>query len=68
MIQQVAAFEQAGAHLGNFAGVLATYHQSLCSAGFQRDEALVLTKDLQAILFSQAFNFGPTHDEEADEQ
>lgn len=67
MIQQVAAFEQAGAHLSNFAGMLATYHQSLCSAGFQRDEALVLTKELQTILFSQAFNFGPTPDEDAEE-
>lgn len=58
-IKAIAAYEQAGANLANFATMLFTYHKALCDSGFQRDEALVLVKELQAILFGQAFNFGP---------
>ena len=61
-MKSVSAFDQAGSHLSNFSGLLFTYHKSLCEAGFQRDEALVLVKELQATLFAQAFNFGPKPD------
>jgi len=63
----VSSFEQAGAHLGNFASLLFTYHESLCKAGFQRDEALELVRELQATLFAQAFNSGSKKDEYEDE-
>jgi len=63
----VSNFEQAGAHLGNFATLLHTYHKSLCEAGFQRDEALELVRELQSTLFTQAFNFGPQQNEDEDE-
>jgi hypothetical protein len=66
-MKQISAYEQAGANLGNFAGMLHTYHKSLCEAGFQRDEALVLVKELQSILFGQAFNFGPQQSDEDDD-
>jgi hypothetical protein len=56
----ISAFEQAGAHLGQFAAMLQTYHKSLCEAGFQRTEALELVRELQTTLFAAAFNFGPT--------
>lgn len=57
-IRAVSNFDQAGAHLGNFATLLATYHKALCEAGFQRDEALELVKVMQQTLFDQAFNMG----------
>jgi hypothetical protein len=60
----VSNFEQAGAHLGNFAVLLHTYHKSLCEAGFQRDEALELVRELQSTLFSQAFNLGTPPDDD----
>lgn len=65
-MKAVSNFEQAGAHLGQFAALLATYHKSLCEAGFQRDEALELVRELQTTLFAQAFNFGPqaSHDDD----
>lgn len=63
----VSNFEQAGAHLGNFATLLQTYHKSLCEAGFQRDEALELVRELQSTLFTQAFNFGPQASNDEDE-
>lgn len=58
-IRAVSNFDQAGAHLGNFAMLLSTYHKALCEAGFQRDEALQLVKEMQKTLFDQAFNMGP---------
>lgn len=58
-IRAVSNFDQAGAHLGNFAMLLSTYHKALCEAGFMRDEALELVKDMQKTLFDQAFNTGP---------
>lgn len=61
--RSISAFEQAGAHLGNFAGLLFAYHKSLCDAGFQRDEAISLVRELQKTLFEQAFNFGPTNND-----
>lgn len=64
----VSSFEQAGAHLGNFATLLFTYHKSLCDSGFQRDEALKLVIELQATLFAQAFNFGPQNRNEDDDE
>lgn len=57
----ISTFEQAGAHLGQFAGMLQAYHKSLCESGFQRSEALELVRELQTTLFAQAFNFGPNH-------
>ena len=63
----VSNFEQAGAHLGNFATLLCTYHKSLCEAGFQRDEALELVRELQSTLFTQAFNFGPQASNDEDD-
>jgi hypothetical protein len=43
-LKAISAFEQAGANLTPFASMLATYHTSLCQAGFQRQEALELVK------------------------
>lgn len=60
----ISDMEQAGANLAPFADMLAVYHRSLCEAGFMRDEALSLVKDLQAIVFSKAFNLGPQKDED----
>lgn len=57
-LQAIAAFEQAGAMLEPFATLLATYQNSLCSAGFQRAEALQLVKAMQDTLFSKAFSMG----------
>ena len=66
-LKAISSFEQAGAHLGNFASLLFTYHKSLCDAGFQRDEALQLVKQLQTILFHQAFNSATKNQDEDDE-
>lgn len=63
-VKAVSAFEQAGAHLSNFASMLFTYHKSLCESGFQRDESLELVRELQTTLFAQAFNFGPSEDQD----
>lgn len=63
-LRSVSNFEQAGAHLGNFAGLLCTYHKSLCDAGFLRNEALELVKQLQTILFNQAMNLGKSEEDE----
>ena len=63
----ISNFEQAGAHLGNFATLLFTYHKSLCESGFQRDEALELVMGLQTTLFAQAFNLGPQQPSEDDD-
>lgn len=63
----VSNFEQAGAHLGNFATLLFTYHKSLCDSGFKRDEALELVRELQTTLFAQAFNFGPQQKQDDDD-
>ena len=51
-------FEQAGAFLNIFATFLYSYHNSLCEAGFQRSEALVLVTKLQDRIFTDAFNQG----------
>jgi hypothetical protein len=63
-IKAISSFEQASAHLSQFAGMLSSYHKSLCSSGFQRDEALELVRELQTILFNQAFNFGSNIEED----
>ena len=54
-LKMLAAFEQAGAFLNLFATFLFSYHKSLCDAGFQRAEALVLVKKMQTIMFDNAF-------------
>lgn len=51
----VSSFEQASAHLEQFAGLLGNYHKQLIEAGFTRPESLKLVKEFQAILFQQAF-------------
>lgn len=58
-LKAISDCEQAGANLAPFAQMLAVYHRSLCESGFMRDEALLLVKDLQATIFSKAFNIGP---------
>lgn len=62
--KMIHAFDQGGAMLEHFAGLLGQYHSHLCNKGFQRDEALQLVKELQVIIFTQAFNIGPTEDED----
>lgn len=57
-IKAIAMFEQAGAFLNIFATFLYSYHNSLCEAGFNRREALVLVKKLQDKMFSDAFGGG----------
>ena len=57
-LKAIAMFEQAGAFLNIFATFLYSYHNSLCEAGFQRSEALVLVTKLQDRIFSDAFNQG----------
>jgi hypothetical protein len=57
-LKTIAMFEQAGAFLNVFATFLYSYHNSLCEAGFQRSEALVLVKKLQTTMFTEAFNSG----------
>lgn len=66
--KMVSDFDQAGANLGHFAQMLGAYHGHLCTSGFQRDEALILVKELQMILFSHAFNFAPKPTVEEDEE
>jgi hypothetical protein len=63
-IKSISEFEQAGAHFKQFAAMLYSYHKSLCDTGFQRDEALQLVRELQTIMFSQAFNLGPANEED----
>lgn len=63
-MKMISAFEQSAGFLGEFATMLAAYHCQLCEKGFQRPEALVLVKELQGILFSQAFNLTTPQDEE----
>lgn len=62
--RKIAAFEQFGAHLNNFADMLFEYFKSLTMAGFQRDESLQLVVELQKILFTQAFNTGTSQPDE----
>ena len=57
-LKAIAMFEQAGAFLNIFATFLYSYHNSLCEAGFQRSEALVLVTKLQDKMFTDAFNQG----------
>ena len=57
-LRAMAMFEQAGAFLNIFATFLYSYHNSLCEAGFQRSEALVLVSKMQDKMFSDAFNQG----------
>lgn len=66
-LQAIAAFEQAGASLEPFAALLASYQNSLCSAGFQRAEALQLVKGMQQVLFTKAFSLGVPSQDEDDE-
>lgn len=58
------SFEQGGAMLEHFAGLLGTYHSHLCNNGFNRDEALQLVIQLQGVIFTQAFNLGPTQEDD----
>lgn len=58
-MRSVSDLDQAGAHLSQFASMLYTYHHALTESGFQRTEALELVRELQNLLFAQAFNFGP---------
>lgn len=51
----ISSFEQASAHLEQFAGLLGNYNKQLIEAGFTRPEALKLVKEFQAVLFQQAF-------------
>ena len=55
-MKMLAAFEQAGAFLNLFATFLFSYHKSLCDAGFQPAESLVLVKKMQTIMFKNAFS------------
>jgi hypothetical protein len=55
-IRTIAAFEQVGAFLNIFANFLYSYHKDLVKAGFQRDEALKLVRELQATIFKESFN------------
>lgn len=63
-IKSISAFEQAGANLANFAAMLSVYNKNLIEAGFQRDESIILVKELQTIIFSQSFNLGTKPEEE----
>lgn len=65
-MRSVSDLDQAGAHLGQFATMLYTYHHSLTESGFQRTEALELVRELQTLLFQQAFNFGPNSKSDED--
>lgn len=58
-MRSVSDLDQAGAHLSQFATMLFTYHHALTESGFQRSEALELVRELQNVLFAQAFNLGP---------
>lgn len=62
--KRIAAFEQLGAHLSNFAGMIYEYFKHLNMAGFQRDEALQLVIEIQQILFEQAFKSPPSTEED----
>jgi hypothetical protein len=55
-LKRLAAFEQATAGLRPIATVLNSYMNSLLDAGFQRNEALELTKSLQTKLLDIALN------------
>jgi hypothetical protein len=67
-IKMISAFEQSAGFLGEFATMLAAYHIQLCDKGFQRPEALILVKELQSILFAQAFNLTAPEKGEFDEE
>lgn len=63
-LRLVAAFEQAGAFLNIFSTFLFSYHKDLCSAGFRPEESLALVKEMQRIMFVNAFKeLGPEVDE-----
>jgi hypothetical protein len=62
-LRTLAAFEQVGAFLNIFATFLYSYHKDLVVAGFQRDEALVLVKQIQSVIFKEAFNSSPSAEE-----
>lgn len=66
-MRSVSDLDQAGAHLSQFAGMLFTYHHALTESGFQRTEALELVRELQNLLFTQAFNFGPNPNKSEDD-
>lgn len=66
-IRSVSDLDQAAAHLSQFASMLYTYHHALTESGFQRTEALELVRELQNLLFAQAFNLGPER-RESDEE
>jgi hypothetical protein len=64
-IKAISAFEQASAFLGIYAAFLNSYHKDLCKAGFNRNEALALAKDLQRSMFKDALkNLGPDIEDE----
>jgi hypothetical protein len=65
-MRTLAAFEQVGAFLNIFANFLYSYHKDLVHAGFQRDEALKLVRQLQATIFKESFNNSTTNDPDLD--
>jgi hypothetical protein len=64
--KKIAAFEQMGAHLSNYAGIIYEYFKHLNMAGFHRDEALQLVIEIQNILFEQAFKSPPSNEIDED--
>ena len=65
-MKAISMFEQASAFLNSFATFLSSYHTSLCQAGFNRKEALILVKKLQDRMFTDAFNNGTKKSDEDD--
>ena len=64
-MRTVSAFEQASAFLGIYAQFLFAYHRDLCNAGFQREEALLLVKEIPQMMFVEALKFnGAIEDED----
>ena len=51
-----AAMDQAGAALRDLAPVMSSYLNSLMKQGFKREEALILTVEMQRIMMQAAMN------------
>lgn len=65
--KMISSFEQTAGFLEEFAVMLAAYYHALCDKGFQRPEALSLVKELQTILFTQAFATGAEKNKDDEE-
>jgi len=52
----IAAFEQAGSLMGQFAYLLGCYREKLEKNGFTRSESLELCKNYQQLILEFAFN------------